>query len=276
MTSELKPCLSCKGEARLFRRSGVKGKVCPSKWYRERVECKVCGLTTREYKKPNAAVHSWNTRAVPDVTELVRYRPSLLACLGGEHRDPEGEYIRYDQAAAVFAQKDAEIKYWKSECLREAELATHIANDRNDYEDRAKEAEVKLAQVEAENERLKIDASKHAHDAETVRRERDALIAKLAQSEEQEAAHYKCSGCDRVTYDPQEDMRKLRLGGYMSCCPERKMLPYYTAPVSSDAELRAERDRYKQALERIANSDDTPFRIAVHAKTALNPSEPRT
>ncbi len=68
MTSELKPCLLCEGEAKLRRRSGRVGRACPSKWYRERIECKVCGLTTREYKSPGAAKRSWNTRPTPTTT----------------------------------------------------------------------------------------------------------------------------------------------------------------------------------------------------------------
>ncbi len=69
MASELKPCLLCEGEAKILRRSGTAGRACPSKWYRERVECKVCGLTTREYKKPGSAAHSWNNRPVPSATD---------------------------------------------------------------------------------------------------------------------------------------------------------------------------------------------------------------
>lgn len=62
MANELKPCPFCNGGAKILRRSGTAGRVCRSKWYRERVECKVCGLTTREYKKPGSAQHSWNNR----------------------------------------------------------------------------------------------------------------------------------------------------------------------------------------------------------------------
>lgn len=63
--SGLKPCLLCEGEAKLLRRSGRAGIACPSKWYRERVECKVCGLNTREYKRPGSAFRSWNKRPRP-------------------------------------------------------------------------------------------------------------------------------------------------------------------------------------------------------------------
>lgn len=59
--------------------------------------------------------------------------------------------------------------------------------------------------------------------------------AKFALINDQEISHYKCVGCNRVTDDPHEDMSKLKLGGHLSCCPERKMLPYYTAPVASEA-----------------------------------------
>lgn len=53
-----------------------------------------------------------NTRAVPDVPELVRYdwcRTRMRVESG------RGEYVRYDQAAAVVAAKDAEIERLKEQ-----------------------------------------------------------------------------------------------------------------------------------------------------------------
>lgn len=99
MASELKPCLLCEGEAKLLRRSGAAGRVCPSKWYRERVECKVCGLTTREYKSPGAATRSWNTRstAVAPVSPIENQHTVCAGCFVDKptplRRDEMGGYV---------------------------------------------------------------------------------------------------------------------------------------------------------------------------------------
>lgn len=50
------------------------------------------------------------TRTVPDVTELVRYEPNHKTYPYFEMEEDElGEYVRYDQASAIIAAKDAEI-----------------------------------------------------------------------------------------------------------------------------------------------------------------------
>lgn len=41
---------------------------------------------------------------------------------------------------------------------------------------------------------------------------------------------YVCDGCGRLVRDPEQDMQKLREDNFLSCCPERKMLPVYTRP----------------------------------------------
>nr|WP_313372606.1 hypothetical protein [Brucella intermedia] len=56
----------------------------------------------------------------------------------------------------------------------------------------------------------------------------------------EQPAGYVCDGCGHLARDPEQDMQKLREGNFLSCCPERKMLPVYTrptpvAPVSPDA-----------------------------------------
>lgn len=69
-----------------------------------------------------------NTRAVPDVPELVRYRiwfDSNYNEIVDEEED--GEYVRYSQAAKVIAAKDKEIKKLK-EVLRKTHAS--FENDR--------------------------------------------------------------------------------------------------------------------------------------------------
>lgn len=61
-----------------------------------------------EYKCNNCGHEGLNTRAVPDVPELVRYAPATLFD-GTASAVPtyDGEYVRYDQAAAIIADNDA-------------------------------------------------------------------------------------------------------------------------------------------------------------------------
>lgn len=61
---DLKPCPFCGGEnVKVQRRSGRAGRVCPSRYYRERVVCK-CGASSGEHKAPGKAVSAWNRRAL--------------------------------------------------------------------------------------------------------------------------------------------------------------------------------------------------------------------
>lgn len=35
---------------------------------------------------------------------------------------------------------------------------------------------------------------------------------------------YECDGCGRKCEDPQADLSDLKARGYISCCPDRKMI----------------------------------------------------
>ncbi|MDH7787704.1 hypothetical protein QBD01_003731 [Ochrobactrum sp. 19YEA23] len=164
MASELKPCLLCEGEAKLLRRSGTAGRACPSKWYRERVECKVCGLTTREYKKPGAAAHSWNTRPAPAATDT-----GLVTCVSlhitptdsypdvdvevhdGSYIQPENSpvaMVTRSQAEELLAAERAEKERLEAD---NAELVADYAfmrKSRKKWQSRAHTLEAKLAAAE--------------------------------------------------------------------------------------------------------------------------------
>lgn len=98
MTSELNPCPFCGG------------KIDPEGWislYHKGPECEDCGA-------PAQRLMECYTSAVPDVPELKRYdKGDILLALEGGY-DPlssdDGEYVRYDQAAAIIAAKDKEIE----------------------------------------------------------------------------------------------------------------------------------------------------------------------
>ncbi|MBB6262113.1 hypothetical protein FHS77_002681 [Paenochrobactrum gallinarii] len=154
MTSELKPCSSCVGEAKLIKRSFYAGKESRLKSYRERVECKVCGLTTREYNKPNAAVHSWNTRATPSadtLAGLVRYGISMFG--NGAVEMGEGEYVLYSEAAKIVAMqaaKEADIERLTCPTYLEEKLIQVGVCD-IEWQKRAQAAEAELAQIKAQD-----------------------------------------------------------------------------------------------------------------------------
>lgn len=63
---DLEPCPMCRGAARINRRSGVTGRVCRTRYYRETVACKSCKLSTAEFKTPGKAVAAWNRRTAID------------------------------------------------------------------------------------------------------------------------------------------------------------------------------------------------------------------
>lgn len=64
----------------------------------------------------------------------------------------------------------------------------------------------------------------------------------------EQPAGYVCDGCGRLARDPEQDIQKLREDNFLSCCPERKMLPVYThpAPAATDTGLETVVDRYRK------------------------------
>lgn len=87
--------------------------------------------------------HDSNTRAAPDVPELVRWKhceyPNQHKMI--EHKD--GEYVLHSQAAEIIAAKDVEIAGIK-DCVK------GLFDDRAYNRERAAAAEAKLAQYEAQ------------------------------------------------------------------------------------------------------------------------------
>lgn len=132
MTSELKPCPFCWPEPHMTE--------CHQDDYGYwKVSCGRCGCHSgiRPKSDPDArskVITHWNTRAVPDVPELVRYEYDIL--LGKMDKYNEGEYVRYDQAAVIISAKDASYNKLEAAWLN--------------AEGKITELEAKLAQIKAQ------------------------------------------------------------------------------------------------------------------------------
>jgi len=59
----LLPCPFCGGFGRLDRKTGVTGTAVKSRWLREQIVCRSCGVATSAKKRPGDAAAAWNSRA---------------------------------------------------------------------------------------------------------------------------------------------------------------------------------------------------------------------
>lgn len=149
MTSELKPCPFCGGKAKLY--GGPDAQESYSIW------CEGSHRINGNFNK-DETIAKWNTRAVPDVPELVRYD---LACdFDGKYAahivEVElGEYVLYSQAAAIIAAKEAELSFAVSDEDKGAwrfwsKKSRDLADKNKSLRERAEAAEAKLAQHKEE------------------------------------------------------------------------------------------------------------------------------
>lgn len=176
-----------------------------------------------------------------DVPELVRYKEHWDA---GCIESPEGEYVRHDQAAAVIAAKDAEIYFDASLGITYKSLCETLNEECGKRFKRAEAAEAKLIEWE----------------------KADRLVAKALWEDKVKVLEAKLA----QVKDKYEGYAKILRG---SCI--------YPAPVASDADLRAENERLREALKLSLNDVSAHtlvgdrFLIDI-VREALNPSEPQT
>ncbi|NVM42804.1 hypothetical protein HWX16_21050 [Ochrobactrum intermedium] len=85
---------------------------------------------------------------------------------------------------------------------------------------------------------------------------------------------YVCDGCGRLARDPHDDIQRLNDGGFLSCCPERRMMPVVSQHQSE--QLLAEQDKTITALEKLRphwaqgySSDSIAAQTAVAALSQL-------
>lgn len=124
MATELKPCPFCGGEARFYHDH-------PAYENRMFIGCTECNaevepLDSVKHSKSDQ-VFLWNTRAAPDVPELVRYKPDSYDApsISRMLKDEEGSYVRYDQAAAIISALKAELYDMQKERDRALEWRDH-------------------------------------------------------------------------------------------------------------------------------------------------------
>ena len=227
----------------------------------------------------------------PDVPELVRYNVDVEKNIDGYwegilYISHNGKYVRHDQATE-------QLLISKNLSALQSETIVLLEKDVSDLRQRAEAAETKLAEWE-KSDRLVAKALWEDRVKE--------LEAKLAQIEKQEVVddepvYYALTDSDwsfddqdegRATIvlanSPEEAVRKatdieiaeqgegvgihwkvakLTLVGFQGAewdnsKPSFDQFQPFTAPITSDADLRAERDRYRLALEFYADTSKYP------------------
>lgn len=242
MTSELKPCPFCGG------------KEIHSYWGNNRIwfECESCGVKSQTFSSPavfenredskSKLLKAWNTRAVPDVPELVAVSHEVFYAPTREWRKTvEPEYYRKNGDLVrdlIDKSKAAEIITVLTERLKNTEAAMNsIIDERIEATIRAEAAEAKLAQYEAQ---------------EPVGFVSTGLYNKGLVKERRFVVSFK----------------KDEINGYI--------IPLYTSP-SPAADLKVENERLSALVRNITKFDiGSPehFRAVYDARSALNPSEP--
>ncbi len=145
MTSELKPCPFCGGSNFSIEMKEHRHLNSVGDWYYLRCESVGCSARA-DYPSRDGLITAWNTRAAPDVPELVRYSAIELVRSIDAGYDPlpsdDGDYVEFSQAAEIIAADRAEIKRLRS--------LNHYAHLEAVAIRRAEAAEAKLAQYEAQ------------------------------------------------------------------------------------------------------------------------------
>ena len=214
--------------------------------------------------------------AALDVPELVRLDPVIEELKSGDVVatmvvEGNGEYVRYDQAAAVIAlEKQAAI---------DARNLLQYEKDQQ-WQERSEAAETVITAKEAEIASWKHVVEKAIEGEIKSLDKLRAAKAKLAQIEKQEIYAYDYNG--ELVYN---------IITYINDEVTQNGIALYTAPISSDADLRAENEDLRKAVEQIAKQklvseiplddyENAAFEDAYDmmieiSRAALKPSEPK-
>lgn len=221
MTSELKTCPFCGGEPH-YKFDDIKAVIgCEDCNLELKVSLQLLSLRIVKDTQERTALRLWNTRAVPNVPELVIVSHEVFYAPTREWRktnDPDyyrksdnlvRDLVDKDKAAAVIAAKDAETEFLLSE--RRKIVAAITSHD--------EDTEISIADI--------IEC------VEELRARAKAAEAKLAQIEKREAEGWFTddhkTDKSATTYS-EEVAERWRLKGW----PVHAL---YTAPVASDADL---------------------------------------
>lgn len=220
MTSELKPCPFCGGDA---KHNDGGNSVYGRFWWK--VWCDDCQIQladqeiwTEDHKlklPPKECFERWNTRAAPDVPELVRYDMEQTRDGVEMFIRFYGEYVRYAQAAATIAAKDGRI-------TAQAEEIARLENDLEAMQHRAEEAEAKLAQINDQKPVAYTMIFRKSYGVNT-----------------------------ETTFKRFEDAEKYAIHCEL---PLSSIIPLYAAPVASEADMIAENQRLSEALDFYENN----------------------
>lgn len=241
MTSELKPCPFCGGS-----RAAITSECdidTEGKFYR--VECLDCRAKTKErYAMETCPIfyesvrNDWNTRATPSsdtMDGLVRYGQVMTRMMKVDN----GDYVLYDEAAAVVAAKDGEIDKLKDGGHKSFKSAIG-------WQERAKAAEAELDKhIAARQSYADLFDGDVGSIHENIRR----LKAELAQIKAQDPVAWMHPDARWTDVSKQEVAVHCKVGTYP--------LPLYASPVSDS--LKAENERLREALRDIRSDCQSPI-----------------
>lgn len=275
--SELKLCPFCQ----MAKYLKIKNSYCEefSGYYGFEVICdatgfegheKGCGASGSWGETEESAATAWNTRAVPDAPELVRYNLHRDGNYVGAMPSPSGEYVLHSGAAAVIAAKNAEIARLSiiNSNLCKSHGVLNVTSAR--LEKRAEAAEAELAEHKAARQSY---ADLFDGDVGSIHENIRNLKSEITQINDQEP----------IAYTAKPNLHWLAQGHYGSIVVSAEKStentePLYATPVTSDAELREENERLRAALEKIAVRSHTTGLLwwQIEGRAALNPSETQT
>lgn len=230
MTSELKPCKLCNTTGVILELGRFDAKVCPACQSARLAHC--VNNHQRDTKDVESQYSQNSAYKTDTLAGLVRYELHWHDFdTAGMETDSEGEYVLYSDAAAVIAAKDAEIEKLKDGGHESFKSAVG-------WQERAKAAEAELAQTVL-------------RPMDTAPTGDDALLPHRV--EIHEGSWFIVQGTNGKPAGWADAHALFAHQVYRD-----QILPY-TAPVASDAELKAENERLREALERIERGETTIF-----------------
>lgn len=244
--SDLKPCPFCGGKAQRMGHAGGIEFFCGNH------DCIVqpCNHSTNE----RDALSAWNTRAVPEVPELVRYR---LNSLGELVYSENGQYVLHSQAAEIIRSMIPRVNNCGRYIAERNDGTLLYLNHGNTWQGRDNFISAKDKEIE----RLKLGHTDEMNDFILMGMARDefknraeAAESKLAQYEAQEPV-----GCASVyIYKGRKNIDLNELGNDAAGELPIGDHKLYASPAPA-ADLKAENDKLRAAAKRYLDASKEHF-----------------